>query len=175
MADDQLVQAYAQAIYEQAFGRWSKALRALAAKLEETRDVLPRLDNPAESLDRKKELVNRLLPADADVEVRNFVYLLASKSQVHLLQAVNEEFSRYISRGPARQLARVTSAIQLTEDERTKLEQKARAQFGEDIGFEYRVDESLLGGVVLRVGDKVIDGSVAGKLAAMRHKLEATR
>ncbi len=175
MANEQLVHAYAQAIFEQAVERWRKALRALGENLGQTRDALIRLDTPTEDLKRKQELVNRLLPADADAEVRNFVYLLASKNQVHLLPDVIAEFDRYASRGPVRQAARVTSAVALTEGERTQLEHKTRMQYGEDVSFEYRVDKSLLGGVVVRIGDKVIDGSVAGKLAAMRQKLEATR
>jgi F-type H+-transporting ATPase subunit delta len=173
MADDQLVQAYAQAIFEQAVGRWRKALRVVMENMEQAGDSLTRLDNPAEQLELKKKLVDQLLPADADGEVRNFVYLLASKSQIHMLPEVLAEFDRYASRGPVREAARVASAVQLTDAERARLEQKVRAQYGEGLDFEYRVDKSLLGGVVVRVGDKVIDGSVAGKLAAMRHKLEA--
>jgi F-type H+-transporting ATPase subunit delta len=175
MADDQIVQAYAQAIFEQAVERWRKALRAVIENLDQAGDSLARLDNPAEHMERKKKLVDHLLPAEVDGEVRNFVYLLASKGQVNLLPDVLAEFDRYASRGPVREAARIASAVQLTEAERARLEQKVRAQYGEGLDFEYRVDKSLLGGVVVRVGDKVIDGSVAGKLAAMRHKLEATR
>jgi F-type H+-transporting ATPase subunit delta len=175
MAEDQLVHAYAQAIFEQAVGRWRKALSAVSGNLEKAQDSLTRLDNPAEDLQRKKELVNRMLPAEADGEVRNFVYLLASRGQVHLLPEVLAEFDRYASRGPVLEAARVASAVELTDAERAQLERKVRAQYGENLDFEYRVDKSLLGGVVVRIGDKVIDGSVAGKLAAMRQKLEATR
>jgi F-type H+-transporting ATPase subunit delta len=175
MANDQLVRAYAQAIFEQAVERWRKALRTVSENLGQAPDALTRLDNPSEDMPRKQELVNRLLPPNADGEVRNFVYLLASKNQVHLLPDVLAEFDRYAARGPMRELALVASAVELTEAEKKRLEQKIRAQYGQDIEFEYRVDKSLLGGVVVRIGDKVIDGSVAAKLAAMRQKLDATR
>jgi F-type H+-transporting ATPase subunit delta len=174
MATDELARTYAQAIFEQAAGRWQKALRAVNEALERT-GVETTLDNPVEKFDRKRELLNRTLPANIDPEVRNFVYLLASKNETHLLPQVLVEFDRFVARGPARELAIVSSAIPLTEAERQKLEQKVHAQFGQDIDFEYRVDSSLLGGLVVRVGDRVIDGSVAGKLNAMRQKLEATR
>jgi F-type H+-transporting ATPase subunit delta len=175
MANEQLARVYAQAVFEQAVERWRKALRAVVENLEQARDPLTLLDNPAEEMKRKQELVNRLLPPNADNEVRNFVYLLASRNQVHLLPEVLAEFDRYAARGPRRELVRISAAIELTGAERAQLEQKIRAQYGQDIDFEYRVDKSLLGGVVVRIGDKVIDGSVAGKLAAMRQKLEATR
>ncbi|MGD2040487.1 MAG: F0F1 ATP synthase subunit delta [Anaerolineae bacterium] len=47
------------------------------------------------------------------------------------------------------------------------------ARFGTDLEFQYEVDKSLIGGIHLRVGDRVIDGSVAGKLAALRDELAA--
>ena len=50
---------------------------------------------------------------------------------------------------------------------------KLADRFGSDLEFEFEVDASLIGGVYLRVGDQVIDGSVAGKLAALRDRLTA--
>ncbi|MES4787715.1 MAG: F0F1 ATP synthase subunit delta, partial [Nitrospiraceae bacterium] len=59
----------------------------------------------------------------------------------------------------------------LTDDEQRALESKLRAKFGRDLTFEYRVEPSLLGGVVAKVGDKIIDGSLAAKLNAMQEML----
>lgn len=175
MAEDQFVQAYAQAVFEQAVGRWNTFLRAVSENLERTPDVITLLDNTAEQMPRKKEAVDKLAPAGADEQQRNFLYLLASKSQVHLLPQVLHEFNRLATRGPLRDVARVTSAVPLTDSERAELERKVRAQYGENLDLDYRVDKSLIGGVVVRVGDKVIDGSVAAKLASMKQKLAATR
>lgn len=175
MTDDQSVQAYAQAIFEQAVDRWRKAFRSVVEALDKEPDSLTHLDSPTESLESKKKLVDHLLPPNADGEVRNLSYLLASKSEFHLLPEVLAEFERYASRGPAKEAARIASAVQLSDAERSRLEQKIRSTYGESLDFEYRVDKSLLGGVVVRVGDKVIDGSVSGKLAAMRQKLESDR
>jgi F-type H+-transporting ATPase subunit delta len=174
MADESIARVYAQAIFEKALERWRRELRAVNNAVEDT-GSLTNLDNPAEAFDRKKELVSRALPANADGEVRNFLYLLASKNELHLLPEVLVELDRLMSRGPARQLVRVTSSVELNDEERKKLEEKTRKQFGQDLDFEYRVDKDLLGGVMIRIGDKVIDGSVKGKLDAMRAKLEAVR
>ncbi|MGB8644514.1 MAG: F0F1 ATP synthase subunit delta [Anaerolineae bacterium] len=175
MANDELARNYAQAIFEKAVERWQKPLRAVNAALQAQPDTLLQLDNPAENYERKKDQANRLLPRDADAEVRNFIYLLTSKNELHLLPEIAAAFDRFATRGPNRELARVTSAIEIQPDERAKLESKLRAQFGSDLDFEYRVDRDLLGGVVVRVGDRIFDGSVSGKLAAMRQKLETAR
>ncbi|MEW5719710.1 MAG: F0F1 ATP synthase subunit delta, partial [Chloroflexota bacterium] len=56
--------------------------------------------------------------------------------------------------------------------EKSALEARLRAPFGDDLAFEYSVDAQILGGIIVRVGDKVIDGSVAGKLAELKEKLK---
>ncbi len=172
MANDRSAQTYAQAIFEQGVEGWQSSLKTIAASLEKS-GLMQQLDNAAVKFPKKQELLRDALPSNTNRQVQNFVHLLASKNQVHLLPQIIAEFERYIQRGPLRQVARVTSAIALTASQKRSLEDKVRAKFGQDVDFEYAVDEELLGGVVVRVGDKVIDGSVAGKLAALKEKLSA--
>src|SRR5512142_1859542 len=114
MPNDELARSYAQAIYEKAIERWQKELRGLSATLQAQPALLPRLDNPAEPFERKKDSINKLLTAGADGELRNFVYLLASKNELHLLPQVLAEFDRFAARSNLNQLARITSAVALT-------------------------------------------------------------
>jgi ATP synthase F1 delta subunit len=72
-------------------------------------------------------------------------------------------------------IVRVSSAIPLTEEEETALREKLKARFSEDLNFRFEVDSSLLGGVVVWVGDKVIDGSVKGRLEALKQTLAPRR
>jgi F-type H+-transporting ATPase subunit delta len=78
-------------------------------------------------------------------------------------------------RGGDQGAALITSAVELTADEKPVLESKLRAKFARLLTFEYRVDPSLLGGVVAKVGDKIIDGSLASKLNALQEVLVGTR
>lgn len=170
MATERLPQAYAQAIYEQATQDWITPLKKAAAALNP--GDLETLDNPGVAFDQKQKLLQRSVPANASHEVKNLLSLLASKNEMHLLPQVISEFERYAQRGPLRPTARVTSAVPLTGDERRALEDKMCARFGQEIGFDYVVDPAILGGVIVRVGDKVIDGSVSAKLAALRERLK---
>lgn len=172
MANDRLAQTYAQAIFEEGVEGWQASLKTIAASLEKS-GLIKQLDSAAVKFSKKQELLRDALPSNTNTQVKNFVHLLASKNQVHLLPQIMAEFERYSQRGPMRQAAQVTSAIALTASQKRSLETKVRAKFGPDIEFEYAVDKELLGGVVVRVGDKVIDGSVAGKLAALKEKLTA--
>ena len=89
------------------------------------------------------------------------------------LDAIIVEFDRLVQRRPTQRLAQVTSAVPLTDGEKDALRAKVKESFGADLEFQFDVDASLIGGVYLRVGDQIIDGSVAGKLAAMRDHLVA--
>lgn len=67
--------------------------------------------------------------------------------------------------------ARVTSALPLSAKEKATLASNLAAQLGAEPEVEFDVDPAILGGLVLKVGDRVIDGSVAGKLGALRERL----
>ena len=67
--------------------------------------------------------------------------------------------------------ATVTSAVPLTEGERTVLEDRLHARYGHGLPITYQVDPAILGGLVVRVGDRYIDGSVAARLGQLRQTL----
>ena len=69
------------------------------------------------------------------------------------------------------QSATVTSALPLSSDETQRIENSLKDQLGSEVEIEFRVNPSILGGLVVRVGDKVVDGSVSGKLAALEQSL----
>lgn len=74
-------------------------------------------------------------------------------------------------RGGDQNAAEVTSAVALDAAEKGALEGKLKAKFGRALTFAYHVDPALLGGVIVKVGDKIIDGSLASKLNAMAETL----
>lgn len=67
--------------------------------------------------------------------------------------------------------AEITSALPLTESERETLKNEVLAKIGKQATVTFRVDPSILGGLVIRVGDKMVDNSVAGQLESLRHSL----
>ncbi len=158
-------------MFEQALADWLTPLKAIAAALAQS-GLTPRLDDAGVEFASKQEMLRTVFPANTAAPVQNLVSLLVSRNEAHLLPHIIAEFERYAQRVPSTATARVTSAIALTDAEKNALEAKLRAQFGGDTTFEYAIDPAVLGGVVVRVGDKVIDGSVAGKLAALKEKLK---
>jgi F-type H+-transporting ATPase subunit b len=68
--------------------------------------------------------------------------------------------------------AEVTSALPLTKKEKERVEREVKAKLGSDAKVDFQVETDILGGLVIRVGDKVLDGSVAGKLESLHQSLE---
>jgi len=161
---------YAQAVLELAIEPWLKGLRLIDRRMSES-NMVARLEDTALSPDEKRKLLTPLL-ADLPQPVVAFVYSLVNTGNLNELDTIVDEFESLATRRSQYLLAHVRSAVALTADERAKLERTLVQRFGATVEAEYDIDPALLGGVVVRVGDEVIDGSLAGKLAALREQLD---
>jgi F-type H+-transporting ATPase subunit delta len=166
-------QDYARAVYELALEAWTEQLAAVEEALDKDRALSAAVDNPGAAVDERLELLGAAVPGGLHEKVRKFIGTLIEEGQLDQLEGILVELDRLVQRRPERQLAHVTSAVPLTSDEQDALRAKLVDRFGADLDFHFDVDASLIGGVHLRVGDKVIDGSVAGKLSALRDRLAA--
>lgn len=94
------------------------------------------------------------------------------EDQIEVLDTLASQLARVANEGiEVGEVAVVKSAIPLTEEERTALRKKLETRFGDRLTLRWEVDPTILGGILIRVGDKIIDGSVAGKLAALKRSL----
>jgi F-type H+-transporting ATPase subunit delta len=166
-------QDYAAAIYDLAFESWTRQLGSVQQALKADSVLRAKLDAPGVPTQEKLELLGQALPGGLGDQVRRFLGTLLEAGQMDQLDAILLEFDRLVRRRPERRLAQVSSAVPLTSEEQEALRAKLVDRFGLDLEFQFEVDASLIGGVYLRVGDQVVDGSVAGKLAALRDQLTA--
>jgi len=162
---------YAQALHALALGEWASWLKGARQRLSEDDALLALLADASASPAEKQRRVASLLPAEASPKFRQFLGLLVDKGHLGLLGEIAASFERLVERGGVGTVAHVTSAIELTEEEKAQLRESLRKRFGAGLDLEFSVDPSLLGGVKVRVGDTIIDGSVAGRLATLRERL----
>jgi F-type H+-transporting ATPase subunit delta len=87
------------------------------------------------------------------------------------LDVTAEELADLAAARRNRSVARVRTAVALSDAQEQRLTGTLTRLYGRDMSLQVELDESLLGGMVIRVGDEVVDGSVAGKLAAARRAL----
>lgn len=171
MKTGERVHSYANAFFEAAFERWLGALQSAATALAGQANL------QADSADfaQQQRALDSLLPADADPLVRNLLYTLAQHGDLALLGQIVEALRGRVRQAGAGPIpVEVVTAIALADEQRAALEAKLAAQYGTALSYVYRVDPAILGGMIVRVGDKLMDGSVASKLAAMKQALGVT-
>src|SRR5215470_2575966 len=104
-------------------------------------------------------------------QVRNFIAVLMQHDRMNVLDEVLAEYRKEVNQRLGISEVHVTSARPLEADERHGIEQKVAALTGTQVQATYHEDKSLLGGVVVRVGSTVYDGSVKGRLDRLKEQL----
>jgi F-type H+-transporting ATPase subunit delta len=130
------------------------------------------LANPATPLDQRVEAAERVF-TDLSTPVRNLVLLLLRRGRIEQLPRVTKEFARLDDERKGLIHAFATSAAPLAADELRAITARLEALTGGQIELETDVDPDLLGGLVVRIGDRLIDGSVRGRLERLRNQLAA--
>lgn len=167
--------SYAEAFYEAALARWLAALDAAAAKLAQNQPLRDHAQAAQVEFSARQPLLDSLLPDETDLPVRNLLYTLAQRGDLALLPDVSASLRFHMAHAAGTVTrAEVVSAVPLTQDETAALTAKLTTQYGHGLEFHYRTDPTILGGLVVRVGDKLIDGSLATRLAAMKQALGVT-
>ena len=166
---------YAEAAFEVAMrdgtvDRWRSELEAAAAILGHP-SAVDTLANPAVPVDQRSAAVGALLKGVASGPVENLIQLMLRRGRIEQLPRVAAEFRRLDDRREGITHAIVTSAAPLTQDELRAITQRLEQQTGGRIALDVQVDPSLLGGLIVRVGDRLIDGSVRGRLERLRNQL----
>ena len=166
---------YAEAAFEIAqrdgtVERWRSELEAASAIVGDER-ALRALANPSVPIDQRSVAVAALLQGIASDPVQNLIQLLLRRGRIEGLPRVAAEFRRLDDRRQGITHATATSAAPLTPDEVQALTERLERSTGGRIALDVQVDPSLLGGLVVRVGDRMIDGSVRGRLERLRSQL----
>ncbi len=171
MNAQELSHQYATAVFSLALDSWLTPLTAVENELANNATLAATLQDKDRSFSERQQALDKLIPGDSSQQVRNFLYTLLRDGDIGLLSGVMGELNRMVRGGPLVQMARVTTALALSDKEKEAFRQKLSAQYGESLEFEFNVDPVILGGAIVQVGDKVIDGSVATRLASMSNVL----
>lgn len=163
-----LARPYAKAIFELArdageYAQWSDQLELLAAIAQDP-SMGEFIANPAVSEKQLAELIIDVAGALLDEQGRNLVKLLAHNDRVTVVADINQQF--LVLRDNAEQVieAQLITAAEVDETQKQAFEVALSARLGKKINLEATVDETLIGGAIVRAGDWVVDGSVKAQL-----------
>jgi F-type H+-transporting ATPase subunit delta len=163
-----LARPYAKAAFEyardtNALDSWSAQLATVAAvTLDEALGAV--LNNPSMTAEQQAETVCEVCGDALGAQVRNYVAILASNKRLALLPEIYSLFAHYKANHEKSVDVEVVSAFELADATKDKLAEVLGRKLEREVKVTTSTDNNLLGGVLIRAGDLVIDGSVRGRL-----------
>jgi F-type H+-transporting ATPase subunit delta len=145
---------------------WSEML-VLATKVAADPQISALAANPGVPSERVAEIIVAVCGDRLNDEGVNFVRLLAENKRYSSLPEIERLFEEIKAEQEGVLEARITTAFPLSNEQMAGLMAKLEAKFGQKIEASQVVDADLIGGVVIQVGDEVMDASVRGKLQSM--------
>ncbi len=162
---------YANAVYDlasenAAIESWGDALANLAAVVSDPQ-VAALLDNPDSGKQEKGEILIQSLAGKLTDKQQNLVRLMAENGRLKLMPDVAEQFE--VARAKAENIieAEVTSAFELSAEQVSEITNTLKNKLGCEITLSTSVDETLIGGVVIKAGDTIIDASMKSQLDSL--------
>ncbi|HBN09728.1 MAG TPA: hypothetical protein DD435_14105 [Cyanobacteria bacterium UBA8530] len=133
-------------------------------------ELVGMLTHPLIAASEKKDLILRLLPG-ASPELANFLKVLVDKGRFNLISEIDGLFARRYREASRKLVAEVVSARKLDQEQGKNIRESLVKLYGREVTLEERVDPAVLGGARVRIGDQVLDDTLAGRLEALRFNL----
>ena len=162
---------YAKAVFETAqagssLAEWSDTLSLLAAVVVNA-DMKSVLESPAMGAAEKGEILIDICKDSLSDSSRNLVKVLAENARLVLLPEIAELYEMFRAEAESKIEAVVTSAYALSDAQKQAMTDALKKKLGSDVTLVTEIDESLIGGVIIKAGDLVIDGSAQARLASL--------
>lgn len=138
--------------------------------MEESRDLRMMLSSPVVKADKKVDILHKLFDGKLSAITMGFITLLTRKGRESYLPEIVTSFLNQLRKHQGVTVAEVTSAVALDASSRAKMLESAIKLAGGQVELVEKVDASLIGGFVLKVGDKQIDSAIANRIKALKRE-----
>jgi len=165
---------YSQAVFEIALetkelDRWQSDLKKVVSVVGDAA-FMALLESPRFHFEDKARLLSERLRGINPMAL-NLVLLLVTRGRLSIIGDIADGYQRLLDSYRGIEPAEVTTAVPLGDKDRVKLAEHLGAMVGKKVRLKCEVDPSLIGGVVARIGDKLLDGSTRNKLATLKREL----
>ena len=169
-----VVQRYAQALFEEITQFPSAFADAdlIRSVLCDSPELERLLKSPVVARQKKSEILQSLFGEHIDSRTLRFLQILVERGRESLLGAILDQFQILSDEAQGITLVQVRVPSELDEDEQARLRGVLSQKFGRKIRLETIVDAKLMGGIVLKIGDTIYDGSVRHQLSLLRDRLQ---
>lgn len=172
------INGYARGIFEMAKGeealdRVESELLTVARAVESSRELRSTLTDPQLPLERKQAVVDELIGGRASSLTMAAVQMILSQGRASDLPEIAMGVANEAAASRNKTVAEVRSAVTLDDETIGRLTESLRRATGKELEVKVVVDPSVIGGIVARVGDTVIDGSIAHRFDQIRHSVKS--
>lgn len=176
MRDETVARSYAEALFELAqrhegIEAYGEGIATVAALLDENPQFRLFLETPRVDAEEKKAVVRRAFGEGFPVNLVNFLQVTIDKRRQRLLREMSREYAALVDEHLNRAHVEVTVARALDQDSLDRIAERLSALLGKTAIPHQRVKPEILGGVVVRAGDTIFDGSLRRRLDRMRRRL----
>jgi len=157
------------ALESKELNRWQSEVHKVNSILKD-QTLLSLLNNPQVKWEDKLQILSQRA-GEINPVLSNLISVLSSKGNLDLMGEIADEYQRLVDnyRGiEGVEIAEITTAIPIDENYKLKIAQRITELVGKPVILKPTVDPAIIGGIVIKVGDKLIDGSIRNKLAALR-------
>lgn len=144
----------------------------ISSTVDGSKELQAFLKNPISKAEDKLKVINGLFGDKINSITNGIIKLLVSNKRLNLLSFVAKQYTMLFDKEQGVQIAKVTTAIPLTDALKTKVLAKVKAVTNKEATIENIIDENIIGGFILQIGDKQYDASISGKLGNLRRNFE---
>lgn len=153
--------------------KFGNDLMALAGTLETAPELVRVFRNPVITVAEKRKVIACVLnKLKVCPTVRNFCLLLADRERLAYLQDIQAYYSILLDAEKGVIRGELVTAVKLTNAKRDQVKAKLEAQAGRKLELGFSVDKNILGGVVLKVGDRILDASLRAQLGILKDNIK---
>lgn len=180
MSGNIVARRYAKALFAVAAKKGEKDQQSFGAELAAVVQVLqgsPALSkvfrNPVFGVEEKKAILGKLLvKLNPSPTVKNFLSLLADKNRLSYLPEIQDYYNQLLDEASGVLRGQLVTAVDVAAKKKDDLKKKLEKQTGKKLVLDFTVDPKILGGVVLKVGDRVMDASLRAQLQILKENIK---
>lgn len=139
--------------------------------LSQSKDLDSFLTNPLTSVDDKKEIIEKVFSSEIDALIVNFLKVLVDKNRFSAFTEIFDAYNKYLDNINNISRVKVISAVEMPKEAESRLKEKLEAKLKKNVVLDLDIDSNIIAGLVIKIGDNIIDMSLKHKLEDLNKNL----
>jgi len=150
---------------------YSSDLNLIQAMLDSHKDLSVFLEHPTIPIEDKKEIIDNIFKEAVSTNILNTLKLLLDRNRMFLFSSIVFHYKELLNVKRNISVAEVITAVEIDEEIKNRIKSKLERLFDKNITLEHKIQPDIIAGMVVKVGDKVIDGSIRARLENMKRQM----